>query len=98
MPYEDGASLRRGTLMAGLVNGCAIVTTTPQAPLPELAMERDVMYVAPGNDEAAARRGPGAGQCLAGGEAAHQRPENGRVSWEGIAAAHVAAHTAATST
>ncbi len=36
MPYSDGASLRRGTLMAGLANGCAIVTTTPQAPLPEL--------------------------------------------------------------
>ncbi len=27
MPYEDGASLRRGTLMAGLNHGCAIVTT-----------------------------------------------------------------------
>ena len=36
MPYTDGASLRRGTLMAGLVNGCGIVTTTPQSPLPDL--------------------------------------------------------------
>ncbi len=55
MPYEDGASLRRGTLMAGLANGCAIVTTTPQTPLPELVMERDLMYAAPGNDQALAR-------------------------------------------
>ena len=52
MPFEDGASLRRGTLMAGLVNGCAIVTTTPQSPLPELADGRDLLYVPP-NDDAA---------------------------------------------
>ncbi|MCB0044626.1 MAG: glycosyltransferase family 4 protein [Caldilineaceae bacterium] len=55
MPYEDGAALRRGTLMAGLANGCAIVTTTPQSPLPELADERELLYFAPGNDQAAAR-------------------------------------------
>jgi glycosyltransferase involved in cell wall biosynthesis len=54
MPYEDGASLRRGTLMAGLANGCAIVTTTPQTPTPELVDERDLMYAAPGNDKALA--------------------------------------------
>ena len=46
MPYADGASLRRGTLMAGLANGCAIVTTTPQAPLPELVDGEDLCYVA----------------------------------------------------
>jgi len=45
MPYTDGASLRRGTLMAGLVHGCAIVTTTPQSPLPELVDGRDLLYV-----------------------------------------------------
>ena len=54
MLYEDGASLRRGTLMAGLANGCAIVTTTPQAPLPELVDGRDLCYVTPGDAQAAA--------------------------------------------
>ena len=98
MPYEDGASLRRGTLMAGLVNGCAIVTTTPQSPLPELAMERDVMYVAPANDEAAARAvarvldNPWLAETLRTNARARAR----LFTWEGIAAAHVAAYTAAT--
>lgn len=97
MPYEDGASLRRGTLMAGLVNGCAIVTTTPQAPLPDLVMERDVMYVAPGSDEAAARAmarvldNPWLAQTLR--ENARARAQ--RFTWEGIAAAHRAAYAAA---
>ncbi|MBV7332488.1 glycosyltransferase family 4 protein [Chloroflexi bacterium TSY] len=48
MPYEDGASLRRGTLMAGLANGCAIVTTKPKTPIHELVDGRDLRYVSPG--------------------------------------------------
>lgn len=54
MPYTDGASLRRGTLMAGLANGCAIITTTPQAPLPELQEGRDLLYAPPEDEEALA--------------------------------------------
>lgn len=53
MPYVDGASLRRGTLMAALAHGCALVTTTPQAPLPELRDQRDLLYV-PAEDATAA--------------------------------------------
>jgi glycosyltransferase involved in cell wall biosynthesis len=54
MPYLDGASLRRGTLMAGLAHGCATITTTPSAPIPELVEGRDLLYVPPGDIEAAA--------------------------------------------
>ena len=83
--------------MAGLVNGCAIVTTTPQAPLPELIMERDVMYVAPGNDEATARAvarvldNPWLARTLR----ANARDRARMFTWDGIAAAHVAAYATA---
>ncbi|MGL4651831.1 MAG: glycosyltransferase family 4 protein, partial [Caldilineaceae bacterium] len=43
LPYADGASLRRGTMMAGLANGCAIVTTPPQGAMPELQVGRDLL-------------------------------------------------------
>ncbi len=47
MPYEDGLSLRRSTLMAGLANGCAIVATHPQTPTPELEPDSDLLLVPP---------------------------------------------------
>ncbi|MCS7060184.1 MAG: glycosyltransferase [Anaerolineae bacterium] len=45
LPYRDGASLRRGTLMAALAHGAAIVTTTPRVELPELQHEENVLLV-----------------------------------------------------
>ena len=54
MPYEDGMSLRRSTLTAALANGCAIVTTYPQAPTPELTPDSDLLLVPPQDSAATA--------------------------------------------
>jgi glycosyltransferase involved in cell wall biosynthesis len=91
MPYEDGASLRRGTLMAGLAHGCAIVTTTPQDPLPELVEGRDLLYVAPGDDWAAAQAilRIADDQALAAALRRHAKASSVQFGWEEIAHAHV---------
>jgi glycosyltransferase involved in cell wall biosynthesis len=91
MPYTDGASLRRGTLMAGLANGCAIVTTTPQAPLPELQDGRDLIYAPPEDEVALAiavlrlLEDPGLRASL--GE--HARAASAQFAWDAIARNHL---------
>lgn len=95
MPYTDGASLRRGTLMAGLANGCAIVTTTPAALLPELVDGRDVLYVPPENDQAlatAVERVAG-DPVLAAQLRKNARDRSAQFGWDAIARAHVALYT-----
>jgi len=47
LPYRDGVSFRRGSLMAALAHGCAIVTTHPALPLPELQDGANVRLVPP---------------------------------------------------
>ncbi len=49
LPYRDGASLRRGTLMAALAHGCPVVTTNPFAPVEELVHGENVWFAAPEN-------------------------------------------------
>lgn len=90
LPYLDGASLRRGSLMAALAHGCAIVTTTPTVPIPELAAGRDLLYV-PVGDVAAATKAvrelvSDPQRLVALRENAHKA--SAAFSWEEIAEAH----------
>jgi glycosyltransferase involved in cell wall biosynthesis len=52
LPYRDGASLRRGSLMAALAHGCAVITTQPQQPVPALRDGDTVRLVPPDSPEA----------------------------------------------
>ena len=49
MPYQDGASLRRGTLMAALAHGRPLITTYPSEPTPELVHGENVWLIPAGN-------------------------------------------------
>ena len=54
LPYRDGASFRRGTLMAALAHGCVTVTTRPRVDVPELKHEENVLLVPPDDPPALA--------------------------------------------
>ncbi len=98
LPFADGASLRRGTLMAGLANGCAIITTQPQHRLPELENGRDLLYVAAGDAPAlataAAALAADPARTAALGAAARARSRD--FTWAAIAQAHIALYNAPT--
>lgn len=47
LPYRDGVSFRRGTLMAALAHGCAIVSTQPRVALPEVINAQNMLLVPP---------------------------------------------------
>ncbi len=47
MPYEDGASFRRGTFMACLAHGMSTITTQPSTPLPQLKHKENIILVSP---------------------------------------------------
>jgi glycosyltransferase involved in cell wall biosynthesis len=51
LPYVDGASLRRGSLLAAIAHGRAIVTTGPRYPIEGLKHEESVLYVRPNNSQ-----------------------------------------------
>ncbi len=87
LPFADGASFRRGSLMAALTHGVAIVSTYPQVPLPEI-VDRENMLLVPQRDVDALVR---AIRELVADPALRQRLEAGAeqlsrlFDWEGIA-------------
>lgn len=88
MPYRDGASLRRGTLMAALAHGRPLITTAPTAPTPQLISGENCCLVPVGDVEALGT----AVQTLADDAALRQKLGRGaaelagQFSWEKIAA------------
>ncbi|MBL8116252.1 MAG: glycosyltransferase family 4 protein [Anaerolineae bacterium] len=52
LPFTDGASYRRGSLMAAIHYHCPIVTTTPQIDIPAFEHAENMLLVAPGNTSA----------------------------------------------
>ncbi len=88
LPYRDGASMRRGTLHAALVNGAAILTTRPHVPIPEL--EKAVWFTSPFDPHALTyairhlMRAPGLRRALQ----ARAREVARQFSWEIIAQQH----------
>ena len=52
MPYLDGASFRRGSLMAAICHGCAILTTAPEVGIAEFVHGENLWLVPSGNERA----------------------------------------------
>ncbi len=55
LPYVDGASVRRGSLMAAIAHGRALVTTEPRYPIEGLTPDESVLYVPPNDPPALAQ-------------------------------------------
>lgn len=88
MPYRDGVSLRRGTLMAVLAHGRPLITTYPTHTTPELVHGENVWLIAPGEvrglAEAVRRIAAAADLRLALGQNARALADS--FSWDKIAA------------
>jgi glycosyltransferase involved in cell wall biosynthesis len=56
LPYADGASLRRGTLLAAFAHGLPVVSTTPRVAVEQLRDGENILLAAPGDDRALAEQ------------------------------------------
>jgi glycosyltransferase involved in cell wall biosynthesis len=87
MPYRDGVSFRRGTLMAALVHGMPIVSTYPQVEVPEIIEDQNMALVPAGDVAALVSKI----SQVAASDSLRQRLAQGATelsklfSWEGIA-------------
>jgi glycosyltransferase involved in cell wall biosynthesis len=87
LPYRDGVSFRRGTLMAALAHGLPIISTYSRVEVAEIAENENIALVPPDDAEALAGRiaelaaSPSLRQRLARGAAELSR----LFSWEAIA-------------
>lgn len=54
LPFRDGVSFRRGSLMAALAHGCTIITTHPEVDMPELIGDHHVRLIPPDSPTALA--------------------------------------------
>jgi len=99
LPYQDGASYRRGSFMAALAHGMPIVSARPVVPYPDLVAGETLLLAPPDDipglsdaverlllDEKLRRR--------LGENARHL---SGKFTWDALAAAHLQAYDSTTS-
>ena len=91
LPFRDGASFRRGSLMAAIQHGCATVTTTPRVTVPEFEHGHNLWLVPPDDEHALSR----ALSSLAASPASRGKLRLGatklsaRFDWDSIAAEYI---------